>query len=77
MLRFKFFRWWNTSHGLAPRLKEAILSIINPNQIGFSKNGFIGGNIRLILDCMTTVMILMRLGFVLFVDFAKAFDSLE
>ena len=62
---------------LASRLKKVIPSIINSNQTGFIKNRFIGESIRLILDCIDYCRDLNVPGFLLFVDFEKAFDRLE
>ena len=53
---------------LAARLK---------NQTGFIKGRFIGENIRFVLDCIDYCKDHDISGFLLLVDFEKAFDRLE
>ena len=62
---------------IASRLRKVIPRIINHDQTGFLKNRFIGENIRLldsIINYTDTEQIPVLL---LFVDFEKAFDSVE
>ena len=62
---------------LANRIKSVLPSIINNDQTGFMKNRFIGENIRLI-DCIIQYAAKENIpGLLLFIDFEKAFDSLE
>ena len=62
---------------LANRIKSVLPSIINNDQTGFMKNRFIGENIRLI-ECIIQHAAKENIpGLLLFIDFEKAFDSLE
>ena len=62
---------------IASRLRKVIPRIINHDQTGFLKNRFIGENIRL-LDIITNYTDTEQIpGLLLFVDFEKAFDSVE
>ena len=62
---------------LANRLQKVLPLIISPDQQGFIKNRFIGNNIRLIQDIIEYVESLNMEGVVLFLDFKKAFDTVE
>ena len=62
---------------IANRIKLVLPNLINLDQTGFLKGRFIGENIRLIdsiIQCATEKNIP---GLLLFIDFEKAFDSLE
>ena len=62
---------------LTNQIKSVLPSIINNDQTGFMKNRFIGENIRLI-DCIIQYAAKENIpGLLLFIDFEKAFDSLE
>ena len=62
---------------IANRIKLALPNLINHDQTGFLKGRFIGENIRLI-DCIIQYATERNiLGLLLFIDFEKAFDSLE
>ena len=62
---------------IANRIKLVLLSLINHDQTGFLKGRFKGENIRLI-DCVIQNATEKNIpGFLLFIDFEKAFDSLE
>ena len=52
-------------------------NIISNAQTGFLKNRFIGENIRLIESIINHKNMEQILGLLLFVDFEKAFDSIE
>lgn len=65
------------SKALASRIKNVISFIINDNQTGFIKNRFIGENVRYILDSIDYCKDNNVPGFLLLVDFEKAFDRLE
>ena len=65
------------SHVLAQRLKKVLPNIINVDQTGYVKNRFIGFNLRQIQDIIDYADIYKIEGAIIFVDFAKAFDSLE
>ena len=62
---------------LANRIKSVLPSIINNDQTGFMKNRFIGENIRLIDGIIQYAAKENIPGLMLFIDFEKAFDSLE
>ena len=51
--------------------------VIDNDQTGFLKNRFIGENIRLVDSVINYANIKKIPGLLLFIDFEKAFDSLE
>ena len=62
---------------IANRIKLVLPNLINHDQTGFLKGRFIGENIRLI-DCIIQYATEKNIpGLLLFIDFEKAFDSLE
>lgn len=61
----------------AKRLQKVMDNIINENQTGYIKGRFIGNNSRLILDILEYCENNNKDGILLFVDFQKAFDSVE
>ena len=65
------------SHVLALRLKKVLPKIINEDQTGYIKNRFIGLNLRQIQDIIDYADLYKIEGAIVFVDFTKAFDSLE
>lgn len=62
---------------IAARLKEGISSIITETQSGFLKGRLIHNNIRLVLDLLDYNQMVQERGFILFLDFYKAFDCVE
>ena len=62
---------------IALRLNKVIPSIISSDQTGFVQGRFIGENIRLTLDMIDYINQNNLSGFLLLVDFEKAFDKLE
>ena len=62
---------------LSYRLEQVIDKIVSPDQTGYIKGRFIGTNIRLIEDLIEHAGIQDRKGVLLFLDFKKAYDSLE
>ena len=62
---------------IAVRMKTVLPSIINPDQTGFLKGRFLGENIRLIDEVIDYTEFKTIPGLLLFVDFEKAFDTLE
>jgi hypothetical protein len=58
-------------------LKKVLPKIINVDQTGYVKNRFIGFNLRQIQDIIDYADIYKIEGAIIFVDFTKAFDSLE
>ena len=62
---------------LANRLKKVLPKLVNSDQTGFMKGRFIGENIRLI-DGVTNFAEVENIpGLLLFLDFEKAFDTVE
>ena len=62
---------------VANRLKKVIPKLVNSDQTGFIKGRFIGENVRLI-DCVISFAAAKNIpGLLLFLDFEKAFDSLN
>lgn len=61
----------------ANRLKSDLNSIIAETQTGFMKNCHISNNIRLVLDLLDYADNVDSDAFVLFLDFYKAFDTIE
>ena len=62
---------------IAKRLEKVLPTLINSDQTGYVKNRFIGEKIRLISDVIELYEKKQLLGMLLFIDFEKAFDSLE
>lgn len=62
---------------LAVRFKKVLNKIIDENQSGFMKNRCISNNIRLILDLIDYSELTSDKSFILFLDFFKAFDTVE
>ena len=62
---------------LALRLIKLLPSLIHPNQLAYVKERFIGEGIRCIEDIMDYTKSLNMPGFMVGIDFEKAFDSLN
>jgi hypothetical protein len=62
---------------IANRLQKVIHKIISPEQTAYIKNRYMGENIRLLLDIMDYTKTNNEAGILLFLDFQKAFDSLD
>ena len=62
---------------IAKRLEKVLPKIINPNQTGYIKGRFIGENVRLIQDAMFYTKQEEKPGIAIFLDFRKAFDTVE
>ena len=62
---------------LANCLEKVLPKIINPDQTGYVKGCYIGENIRLIQDLMFYLEKENFPGIAVFVDFQKAFDTIE
>ena len=62
---------------IANRIKRTLPSVINSDQTGFQKNRFIGENIMLLNSILSYTDIEKIPGLLLFIDFEKAFDTLE
>lgn len=65
------------SNVIATRIKNVFPSIIRHNQTGFIKDRFIGETVRSIFDIMDFTVDENIPGLLIFIDFQKAFDSLE
>jgi hypothetical protein len=65
------------ANALASRLQSVIDTIISRNQTACIKGRFIGHSIRLLLDIVEKADNNDTEGLLLFLDFKKAFDSLE
>ncbi len=62
---------------LAKRLKSVLNSVIDETQSGFMPKRHIANNIRLVLDLLDYSELINDDSFILFLDFYKAFDSLN
>lgn len=62
---------------LAKRLKYILNSIIDETQSGFMQKRHISNNIRLVLDMLDYTDLIDSDGFIFFLDYYKAFDTLE
>uniref|UniRef100_A0A669D202 Reverse transcriptase domain-containing protein n=1 Tax=Oreochromis niloticus TaxID=8128 RepID=A0A669D202_ORENI len=62
---------------LANRIKEVLDTIIDETQSGFMRNRHISNNIRLVLDLLDYSDLVPDNSFILFLDFYKAFDTIE
>ena len=62
---------------IASRIKNVLPDIIHPNQTGYVKDRFIGETIRSVYDVMDFTVKENIPGLMLFIDFQKAFDSVE
>uniref|UniRef100_A0A3B3HKX7 Reverse transcriptase domain-containing protein n=1 Tax=Oryzias latipes TaxID=8090 RepID=A0A3B3HKX7_ORYLA len=65
------------AHIYANRLKSGISQIIDESQSAFIKGRHIHHHTRLILDILDYIQIIPQESLILFLDFFKAFDSLE
>ena len=62
---------------LATRIKNVLPDIIHHNQSGFVKDRYIGETVRSIFDLMDFTFKENIPGMLIFIDFHKAFDSVE
>jgi hypothetical protein len=62
---------------LATRLKKVLPDVINEDQVAYLKERFIGQNIRTIIDIMEFTKITNSPGIAAFLDFEKAFDTVN
>ena len=62
---------------IANRLAKVLPDIISPNQTGYVKNRYISENVRLISDVIDYTKAKQTQGVGLFLNFKKAFDSIE
>ena len=59
------------------RIESVLPTLIHSDQTGFIKGRFIGQNVRLLNDLMTYAESNNLPGILLFIDFRKAFDTIE
>ena len=62
---------------IAKRVEAVLPNVINANQTGYIKGRFIGENVRLISDIINYTATKNLFGLAAFLDFEKAFDSIE
>ena len=62
---------------IANRLAKVLPDIISSNQTGYVKNRYIGENVRVISVVIDSTKAKQTQGTALFLDFKKAFDSIE
>ena len=62
---------------LSNRLQKVLPKLIHTDQVGYIKGKNIGQNVRIIKDVMTYVENKDLSGYLLLVDFEKAFDKVE
>ena len=62
---------------IAERIQPKLPKLIHTDQTGFIKGRFIGQNVRLLIDLMEYTDVKKIPGILLFVDFEKAFDTIE
>jgi hypothetical protein len=62
---------------LATRLQSVVGNIIHADQSGYIKGRFIGENIRTIIDTLQFTSTFDVSGYMIFLDFEKAFDSIS
>ena len=62
---------------IAKRLEKVLPKIINRDQTGYAKGRHIGENVHLISDIMSHTNEKNMPGVALFIDFRKAFDTIE
>jgi len=65
------------SKTIATRIKNVLLNIIHHNETGFIKDHYIGETVRSTFDIMDLTAKQDIPGLLFFIDFRKAFDSLE
>lgn len=62
---------------IAKRIEKVLPTLINPDQTGYVKGRYIGENVRLIYDLIYYTDKPNQKGIAIFLDFKKAFDSIE
>ena len=62
---------------IAARIKEVLPNVIHSNQTGYVKDRYIGETVRSIFDIMEFTDAENIPGLLIFIDFQKAFDTLE
>lgn len=62
---------------IAKRIEKVLPALINPDQTGYIKDRYIGENVRLIYDLIHYTDKTNQKGTSIYLDFKKAFDSIE
>jgi len=62
---------------IGQRIESILSSIIHSDQTGFIEGRFISQNVRLLNDIMEYAEVKNIPGILLFIDFRKAFDTIE
>ena len=62
---------------LATRLQKVISDLVNYDQVGYIKGRYIGENVRIIEDMMIYTSKNKIPGFIVLIDYEKAFDMVE
>ena len=62
---------------LALRLQKVISQLVNPDQVGYIKNRYIGENVRAIFDILNLTKLKDIEAYIVQIDFEKAFHSIE
>ena len=62
---------------IAGRISKVLPKLIHEDQTGYVKDRFIGQNIRLVKDIMKITSVENIPGMTIFIDFKKAFDSVD
>ena len=62
---------------VAKRIEKVLPTLINPDQTGYVKGRYIGENVRLIYDLIHYTDKPNQKGIAIFLDFKKAFDSID
>ena len=62
---------------LSNRLQKVLPKLVNEDQVGYIRGRYIGQNIRIIKDIMTYTAKKNLPGYILLIDFEKAFNSIE
>ena len=76
-LTFKYSRLQNCHKSNRKKIGSCFAFVINPDQTGYIKGRFIGENVRLISDIINYTSTKTLPGLAVFLDFEKAFDSME
>ena len=62
---------------IADTISKVLRKLINEDQTGYVKDRYMGQNIRLVKDIMKVTSLDKIPGMAIFIDFKKAFDSVD